>query len=95
MTGLAGFNSEGVKMLANGQLAAYVLKSSCISDGLIQCWKNQNKAKKVSNTQSDQALKTSSIGLGGQAKSNLHGTLKSISIGEGYWLYHWLFLLKR
>lgn len=53
----AHFKNEVVKMLTNGQTAAYVSKALGISENLIYRWKNQNQgAKKVGCEQSELAL---------------------------------------
>ena len=52
----ADFKNEVVKMLANGQTAAYVSKALGISENLIYRWKNYNQGvKKVDSEQSELA----------------------------------------
>ena len=51
-----------VKMLANGQTAAYVSKALGISENLIYRWKNQKQGvKKVSSEQSELALENQQL----------------------------------
>ncbi|GAB3548800.1 transposase [Spirosoma fluminis] len=58
----ADFKSEVVKMLANGQTAAYVSKALGISENLIYRWKNQNQGvKKVASEQSELALENQQL----------------------------------
>jgi transposase len=54
------FKSEVVKMLANGQTAAYVSKALGISENLIYRWKNQG-VKKVASEQSELALENQQL----------------------------------
>lgn len=58
----ADFKNEVVKMLANGQTAAYVSKALGVSEDLIYRWKNQNQGvKKVSSEQSELALENQQL----------------------------------
>lgn len=58
----ADFKNEVVKMLANGQTAAYVSKALGVSENLIYRWKNQNQGvKKVSSEQSELALENQQL----------------------------------
>jgi transposase len=58
----ADFKNEVVKMLANGQTAAYVSKALGVSENLIYRWKNQNRGvKKVSSEQSELALENQQL----------------------------------
>ncbi|WP_080240200.1 hypothetical protein [Spirosoma rigui] len=51
------FKSEGVKMLANSQTAAYISKALDVSVNLIYRWKNHNPGvKKVSSEQNGLVL---------------------------------------
>jgi transposase len=58
----ADFKNEVVKMLANGQTAAYVSKALGVSENLIYRWKNHNQGvKKVSSEQSELALENQQL----------------------------------
>ncbi|SFE51568.1 transposase [Spirosoma endophyticum] len=45
----ADFKNEVIKMLTNGQTAAYISKALGISENLIYRWKNQNQGVKKAN----------------------------------------------
>ena len=58
----ADFKSEVVKMLTNGQTAAYISKALGVSENLIYRWKNQNQGvKKVTSEQSDLVLENQQL----------------------------------
>lgn len=60
--GPADFKSEVVKMLANGQTAAYISKALGVSENLIYRWKNHNQGvKKVSSEQSELVLENQQL----------------------------------
>ncbi|SFF18997.1 transposase [Spirosoma endophyticum] len=58
----ADFKNEVVKMLANGQTAAYVSKALGVSENLIYRWKNQTQGvRKVISEQSELALENQQL----------------------------------
>ena len=58
----ADFKNEVVKMLTNGQTAAYISKALGVSENLIYRWKNQNQGtKKVISDQHELALENQQL----------------------------------